>query len=264
MPRVKRVQKNVKVFIKEEDCPEEYATDVASIIYFSGIYGMQSFERVKNQFAFKYGQKFVDRIITKHKGVDEEIYSNLNYKVPKDELKDRTKDLSSISKKRVKEEAKMIQDSNAALAEGIRNIPSAIASRGADSTPSKRRDDSSSDEEYSEYSESSEEEKPKKKSKKASKKAKKAKKDTSSEESSESESESSEEEKPKKKSKKADKVKVAEETDSDEPLPAAVPAVPAPAAKPAAESTPATETVSETAPKEAAPAADVAKEEVRQ
>lgn len=228
MPRVKRVQKNVKVFIKEEDCPEEYATDVASIIYFSGIYGMQSFERVKNQFAFKYGQKFVDRIITKHKGVDEEIYSNLNYKVPKDELKDRTKDLSSISKKRVKEEAKMIQDSNAALAEGIRNIPSAIASRGADSTPSKRRDDSSSDEEYSEYSESSEEEKPKKKSK------------------------------------KADKVKVAEETDSDEPLPAAVPAVPAPAAKPAAESTPATETVSETAPKEAAPAADVAKEEVRQ
>ena len=225
---MKRVQKNVKVFIKEEDCPEEYATDVASIIYFSGIYGMQSFERVKNQFAFKYGQKFVDRIITKHKGVDEEIYSNLNYKVPKDELKDRTKDLSSISKKRVKEEAKMIQDSNAALAEGIRNIPSAIASRGADSTPSKRRDDSSSDEEYSEYSESSEEEKPKKKSK------------------------------------KADKVKVAEETDSDEPLPAAVPAVPAPAAKPAAESTPATETVSETAPKEAAPAADVAKEEVRQ
>ena len=261
MPRVKRVQKNVKVFIKEEDCPEEYATDVASIIYFSGIYGMQSFERVKNQFAFKYGQKYVDRIITKHKGVDEEIYSNLNYKVPKDELKDRTKDLSSISKKRVKEEAKMIQDSNAALAEGIRNIPSAIASRGADSTPSKRRDDSSSDEEYSEYSESSEEEKPKKKSKKASKKSKK---DTSSEESSESESESSEEEKPKKKSKKADKVKVAEETDSDEPLPAAVPAVPAPAAKPAAESTPATETVSETAPKEAAPAADVAKEEVRQ
>ena len=258
---MKRVQKNVKVFIKEEDCPEEYATDVASIIYFSGIYGMQSFERVKNQFAFKYGQKFVDRIITKHKGVDEEIYSNLNYKVPKDELKDRTKDLSSISKKRVKEEAKMIQDSNAALAEGIRNIPSAIASRGADSTPSKRRDDSSSDEEYSEYSESSEEEKPKK-SKKASKKSKKAKKDTSSEES--SESESSEEEKPKKKSKKADKVKVAEETDSDEPLPAAVPAVPAPAAKPAAESTPATETVSETAPKEAAPAADVAKEEVRQ
>ena len=225
---MKRVQKNVKVFIKEEDCPEEYATDVASIIYFSGIYGMQSFERVKNQFAFKYGQKFVDRIITKHKGVDEEIYSNLNYKVPKDELKDRTKDLSSISKKRVKEEAKMIQDSNAALAEGIRNIPSAIASRGADSTPSKRRDDSSSDEEYSEYSESSEEEKPKKKSK------------------------------------KADKVKVAEETDSDEPLPAAVPTVPAPAAKPAAESTPATETVSETAPKEAAPAADVAKEEVRQ
>ena len=261
MPRVKRVQKNVKVFIKEEDCPEEYATDVASIIYFSGIYGMQSFERVKNQFAFKYGQKYVDRIITKHKGVDEEIYSNLNYKVPKDELKDRTKDLSSISKKRVKEEAKMIQDSNAALAEGIRNIPSAIASRGADSTPSKRRDDSSSDEEYSEYSESSEEEKPKK-SKKASKKSKKAKKDTSSEES--SESESSEEEKPKKKSKKADKVKVAEETDSDEPLPAAVPAVPAPAAKPVAESTPATETVSETAPKEAAPAADVAKEEVRQ
>lgn len=261
VPRVKRVQKNVKVFIKEEDCPEEYANDVASIIYFSGIYGMQSFERVKNQFAFKYGQKFVDRIITKHKGVDEEIYSNLNYKVPKDELKDRTKDLSSISKKRVKEEAKMIQDSNAALAEGIRNIPSAIASRGADSTPSKRRDDSSSDEEYSEYSESSEEEKPKKANKKA-KKSKKAKKDTSSEESSESESsESSEEKKPKKKSKKAGKVKVAEETDSDEPLPAAVPA---PAAEPAAESTPATETVSETAPKEAAPAADVAKEEVRQ
>lgn len=73
----------------------------------------------------------MDRIVAKHKNVDDEVYTNLNYKADKQELKERTKDLSSLSKKRVKEEAKIIQDSNAALAEGITSLPSALANRGS-------------------------------------------------------------------------------------------------------------------------------------
>ena len=203
---------------------------------------MQAFERVKAQFGFRYGQKFVDRIVAKHKNVDDEVYTNLNYKADKQELKERTKDLSSLSKKRVKEEAKIIQDSNAALAEGITSLPSALANRGSAAPAGKGKKYDSDDE--SEYSES-EEEKPKKKAKKA---AKKAKKESSSEEyseesesSEESSDESSEEEKPKKKaSKKAKegKVKVAEETDSDEDVPAAAEPAKEAVAAPAQEAAP--------------------------
>ena len=260
VPRVKNIQKNVKTISKSDECPEEFAVDIATVIYFSSIYTMQAFERVKAQFGFRYGQKFVDRIVAKHKNVDDEVYTNLNYKADKQELKERTKDLSSLSKKRVKEEAKIIQDSNAALAEGITSLPSALANRGSAAPAGKGKKYDSDDE--SEYSES-EEEKPKKKAKKA---AKKAKKESSSEEeyseesesSEESSDESSEEEKPKKKaSKKAKegKVKVAEETDSDEDVPAA--------AEPAKEAVaaPAQEAAPEPA-KEAAP--EAAKEETKQ
>ena len=263
VPRVKNIQKNVKTISKSDECPEEFAVDIATVIYFSSIYTMQAFERVKAQFGFRYGQKFVDRIVAKHKNVDDEVYTNLNYKADKQELKERTKDLSSLSKKRVKEEAKIIQDSNAALAEGITSLPSALANRGSAAPAGKGKKYDSDDE--SEYSES-EEEKPKKKAKKAAKASKKAKKESSSEEeySEESESseeaseEASEEEKPKKKaSKKAKegKVKVAEETDSDSDVPAA--------AEPAKEAAaaPAQEAAAEPA-KEAAP--EAAKEETKQ
>ena len=259
VPHVKNIQKNVKLISKSDECPEEFAVDIASVIYFSSIYVMQSFERVKAQFGFRYGQKFVDRIIAKHKGVDEEVYSNINYKVDKQELKDRTKDLSSISKKRVKEEAKIIQDSNAALAEGITSLPSTLMNRGSAASSRKGKYDSDDDSDYSEeYSEeSSEEEKAAKKDKKA----KKAKKESSSEESEsyseESSEESSEEEKPKKKAaKKAakkvkeGKVKVAEETDSDDDTPAA--------AEPVKE--PVKEAVKEAAEEPAKPAEEPAKE----
>ena len=268
VPHVKNIQKNVKLISKSDECPEEFAVDIATVIYFSSIYVMQSFERVKAQFGFRYGQKFVDRIIAKHKGVDEEVYSNINYKVDKQELKDRTKDLSSISKKRVKEEAKIIQDSNAALAEGITSLPSTLMNRGSAASSRKGKYDSDDDSDYSEeYSESSEEEKPKKKAakkdKKADKKVKKAKKESSSEESEsyseESSEESSEEEKPKKKAaKKAakkvkeGKVKVAEETDSDDDTPAA--------AEPVKE--PVKEAVKEAAEEPAKPAEEPAKEAV--
>ena len=212
VPRVKNIQKNVKTISKSDECPEEFAVDIATVIYFSSIYTMQAFERVKAQFGFRYGQKFVDRIVAKHKNVDDEVYTNLNYKADKQELKERTKDLSSLSKKRVKEEAKIIQDSNAALAEGITSLPSALANRGSAAPAGKGKKYDSDDE--SEYSES-EEEKPKKKAKKA---AKKAKKESSSEEyseESESSEESSEEEKPKKKaSKKSKKSKKESSSDS--------------------------------------------------
>ena len=205
VPRVKNIQKNVKTISKSDECPEEFAVDIATVIYFSSIYTMQAFERVKAQFGFRYGQKFVDRIVAKHKNVDDEVYTNLNYKADKQELKERTKDLSSLSKKRVKEEAKIIQDSNAAL-----------ANRGSAAPAGKGKKYDSDDE--SEYSES-EEEKPKKKAKKA---AKKAKKESSSEEeyseesesSEESSDESSEEEKPKKKASKKAKKESSSDSDS--------------------------------------------------
>ena len=264
VPRVKNIQKNVKTISKSDECPEEFAVDIATVIYFSSIYTMQAFERVKAQFGFRYGQKFVDRIVTKHKNVDDEVYTNLNYKADKQELKERTKDLSSLSKKRVKEEAKIIQDSNAALAEGITSLPSALVNRGSAAPAGKGKKYDSDDE--SEYSES-EEEKPKKAKKAAKKASKKAKKESSSEEESEeseSSEESSEEEKPKKKaSKKAKegKVKVAEETDSDEDVPAAAEPAKEVAAAPAQEA--AAEPVKEAEPaKEAAP--EVAKEETKQ
>ena len=283
VPHVKNIQKNVKLISKSDECPEEFAVDIATVIYFSSIYVMQSFERVKAQFGFRYGQKFVDRIIAKHKGVDEEVYSNINYKVDKQELKDRTKDLSSISKKRVKEEAKIIQDSNAALAEGITSLPSTLMNRGSAASSRKGKYDSDDDSDYSEeYSEeSSEEEKPKKKAAKKDKKAKKAKKESSSEESEsyseEYSEESSEEEKPKKKAaKKAakkvkeGKVKVAEETDSDDDTPAAAEPVKEPAKEPVKEAAEEPAKPAEEPAKEAAAekpqgeAPEVAKEENKQ
>ena len=131
VPLVKSVQKNVKTIIKESEVPEELSSAVASIVYFTCFYGMPSFQRFTAQIAFKFGDKYVERIQQKHKGVDDGVYQSLNYKPSKDEIKDRSKDLSSLSKKREKEEKQLLKNSGAALVSTITDIPSAIANRNA-------------------------------------------------------------------------------------------------------------------------------------
>lgn len=209
VPLVKLVQKNVKALIKTDECPEEYRTAVASIIYFSSVYGMPSFERFTQQLVYRYGQKYVERITTKHKDVAEDIYTNLNYKPSKDEIKERSKDLQSLSKKRAKEETKLIAASNEALVSSIRDLPSSIAAAATAASASSAK-------------------KPSKGAKNGKKNGKKAaKKESSSESESESdydsdydsdyESESSDEKKkPVKKNKKEDKTEKKEKKDKKE------------------------------------------------
>ena len=134
VPLVKSVQKNVKVLMKSDECPDDFKTAVASIIYFASVYGMPSFERFKQQILYRYGEKYVTRICTKHKDVDDEIFSCLNYKPSKEEIKDRSKDLQSLSKKRAKEETKMIAESNEVLKTSIRDIPSTIVTAATAAT----------------------------------------------------------------------------------------------------------------------------------
>ena len=211
VPLVKSVQKNVKVLMKSDECPDDFKTAVASIIYFASVYGMPSFERFKQQILYRYGEKYVTRICTKHKDVDDEIFSCLNYKPSKEEIKDRSKDLQSLSKKRAKEETKMIAESNEVLKTSIRDIPSTIVTAATAATAAtataatataataatakkgkkgkkgkKVESESESDEEYSDYSDSaysdssdSEDEKKKKKNAKKDKKDKKDKKEVS-------------------------------------------------------------------------------------
>ena len=200
VPLVKSVQKNVKVLMKSDECPDDFKTAVASIIYFASVYGMPSFERFKQQILYRYGEKYVTRICTKHKDVDDEIFSCLNYKPSKEEIKDRSKDLQSLSKKRAKEETKMIAESNEVLKTSIRDIPSTIVTAATAATATaatakkgkkgkkgkKVESESESDEEYSDYSDSaysdssdSEDEKKKKKNAKKDKKDKKDKKEVS-------------------------------------------------------------------------------------
>lgn len=201
VPLVKSVQKNVKVLMKSDECPDDFKTAVASIIYFASVYGMPSFERFKQQILYRYGEKYVTRICTKHKDVDDEIFSCLNYKPSKEEIKDRSKDLQSLSKKRAKEETKMIAESNEVLKTSIRDIPSTIVTAATAATATAataatakkgkkgkkgKKVESESDEEYSDYSDSaysdssdSEDEKKKKKNAKKDKKDKKDKKEVS-------------------------------------------------------------------------------------
>ena len=202
VPLVKSVQKNVKTIIKEDEVPEELSSAVASIVYFTCFYGMPSFQRFTAQIAFKFGDKYVDRIQQKHKGVDDGIYQSLNYKPSKDEVKDRSKDLSSLSKKREKEEKQLLKDSGSALVSTITDIPSAIANMSAKKPAKKAKSsrrsskvmdesdsDSDSDEEE-EYSNSSDSE------------ATDSDQESGSDSGSESESESESEDEKKKKEKK--------------------------------------------------------------
>ena len=197
VPLVKKVQKNVKSIAKSKEAPEEYLVELSTIVYFSGFYNMPSFERVKTQLAFRYGQKWVDNIIIKGKttNVDDDVKKNMNYKAKKSEVSETTKEVKQDSKVRAKQEAKEIEASNQALVTSLTTMPSfsststskkggkkgkrkpstdkkAAAKKAA--AAKKKKEESSSEEDYSdeyysdydsEYSES-EEEKPKKKSKK--------------------------------------------------------------------------------------------------
>ena len=131
VPLVKNVQSNVKTIIKSDECPDNLSSAVASIVYFAANYGMPAFQRFTAQIGFKYGQKYVDRIQQKHKGVDEDVYASLTYNPSKDEIKERSKDLSSLSKKRAKNEQRLLKESGAALVSTITDIPSSIANMAA-------------------------------------------------------------------------------------------------------------------------------------
>ena len=131
VPLVKKVQSSVKTIIKSDECPDNLSSAVASIVYFASNYGMPAFQRFTAQIGFKYGQKYVDRVQQKHKGVDDEVYASLTYNPSKDEVKERSKDLSSLSKKRAKNEQRLLKESGAALVSTITDIPSSIANMAA-------------------------------------------------------------------------------------------------------------------------------------
>ena len=198
---VENFQAQAKVLRKEKKCPEELTKDVAIVVYLADVFSIPSFQRIKHQLTFKYGEKYIEKICgKKHAGVDDELVAMATYSPDSKEVKARAKEVTEACKQREKDEEKAKKEAEKAKKSGKK------------SSSKKHRKDSSSDE--SSDDESSEEEKPKKKSKK-SKKAESSSEDESSEEEkpkkkskkaeSSSEDESSEEEKPKKKSKKSKK-----------------------------------------------------------
>ena len=179
-PMVEKVQENSKTLRKEKKCPEDVATEVATIVYLADVFSIPAFQRVKHQLSFKYGEKYIEKVCgKKHANVDEEVVKMVEYAPESKEVKARAKADSEKYKERAKQEEKE------------------KAKKGKSHKHHHHKKDSSD----SESEESSEEEKPKKK-------AKKSKKESSSDS-----SESSEEEKPKKskKSKKESSSEASEE-----------------------------------------------------
>ena len=188
VPLVKTVQKNVKSIAKSKDIPEDYVKELSSIVYFSKFYTMAAFERVKAQLGYRYGQKFIDRIVVKGKteNVDEDVVENLNYECEKGEVKDKMKELTKKSDTRAKEEARQIQESNQALTSVFTPSFGSSSSKSTSTKNKKSKKSKKVESESSEYSyseseseseseSSSEEEKPKKKAKKEKKETKKEK-----------------------------------------------------------------------------------------
>ena len=172
---VENFQAQAKVLRKEKKCPEELTKDVAIVVYLADLFSIPSFQRIKHQLTFKYGEKYIEKICgKKHVGVDDELVAMATYSPDSKEVKARAKEVTEACKKREKDEEKAKKEAEKAKKSGKK---SSKKHHHRDSSS----DDSSSDE-------SSEEEKPKKKSKKSKK-----------EESSDSESE---EEKPKEEPKK--------------------------------------------------------------
>ena len=161
VPLVKTVQKNVKSIVKSKDVPDEYLKELSSIVYFSKFFTMPAFERVKAQLGYRYGQKFVDRIVVKGKteNVDEDVVENLNYECEKGEVKDKMKELTKSSDTRAKEEARQIQESNQALTSVF--VPSFGGSSSKSTSTKDKKSKKSKKESSDDSDESSEEEKEK-------------------------------------------------------------------------------------------------------
>ena len=106
-PIVENVQAQAKTLRKEKKCPEELEKDVAVVIYLADVFSIPSFLRVKHQFTFKYGEKYIEKICgKKHTNVDEEIVAMVEYKPESKAVKERAKQVTEDCKKREKEEEK--------------------------------------------------------------------------------------------------------------------------------------------------------------
>ena len=196
-PIVENVQSQAKTLRKEKKCPEELEKDVAAVIYLADVFSIPSFLRVKHQFTFKYGEKYIDKICgKKHTNVDEEIVAMVEYKPESKAVKERAKQVTEDCKKREKEEEKAKKEAEKAKKSGKSSGKSKKHHHKKESSSDESDSDSDSDS-------SSEEEKPKKKEKKAKKAVS-------------SDSESSEEEKPKEK-KEEPKEEPKEEKKEEEP-----------------------------------------------
>ena len=152
-PIVENVQAQAKVLRKEKKCPEELAKDVATVVYLADIFNIPSFQRVKHQFSFKYGEKYIEKVCgKKHQDVDDEIVAMATYAPDSKEVKARAKEVTESCKQREKDEEKAKKEAEKAKKSGK-------------SKKHHKHDSDDSDE----SDESSEEEKPKKKSKKSKK-----------------------------------------------------------------------------------------------
>ena len=204
-PMVENVQAQAKVLRKEKKCPEDLTKDVAIVIYLADLFSIPSFQRVKHQFTFKYGEKYIEKICgKKHVGVDDELYNMATYAPDSKEVKARAKEVTEACKQREKDEEKAKKEAEKAKKSGKKSSGKKHHHKKESSSDESSEDESSSEEEKPKKSkkskkESSSEEESSEEEEKPKKKSKKSKKESSSED------ESSEEEKPKKKSKKSKK-----------------------------------------------------------
>ena len=174
-PIVENVQAQSKTLRKEKKCPEELEKDVAVVIYLADVFSIPSFLRVKHQFTFKYGEKYIEKICgKKHTNVDEEIIAMVEYKPESKAVKERAKQVTEDCKKREKEEEKAKKEAEKAKKSGKSSGKSKKHHHKKDSSSDESESESDSDS-------SSEEEKPKKKEKKEKKEKNEKKSESESE-----------------------------------------------------------------------------------
>ena len=118
-PIVENVQAQAKVLRKEKKCPEELAKDVATVVYLADIFNIPSFQRVKHQFSFKYGEKYIEKVCgKKHQDVDDEIVAMATYAPDSKEVKARAKEVTESCKQREKDEEKAKKEAEKAKKSG--------------------------------------------------------------------------------------------------------------------------------------------------
>ena len=162
-PMVEKVQAQSKVLRKEKKCPEDLTKEVAAVIFLADYFSIPSFQRVKHQFNFKYGEKYIEKVCGKKKDVDEEIVKMVEYAPESKEIKERAKSVTEDCKKREKEEEKAKKEAEKAKKSG--------GSKKSKKHHKKDSSDDDSEEESEEESEeSSEEEKEEEKEEKKEKK----------------------------------------------------------------------------------------------